>query len=214
MRHDKKILYFVNIFRARKVNGRLTVENLRDMVLASKPVFRAVFLSMFQGALDMEMFKYWNLNGLQSLEKQMRESPDCIRIDLPGRKLNRNARAQYSHRQGRELMELLHPDELSEIIDVLTSLEPYLHGEIKMQTPKNVIAQAFGSREWELEKEIPLGTKKSDYCDIVKNRVYIEQEFSKFETLFRDFLRFLLLFDSGELDVAVLICYDQIAFSR
>lgn len=111
-------------------------------------------------------------------------------------------------------MELLHPEELVEITDVLTSLEPFPHGEVRMQTPKTVISKQFKAIGWELEKEIPLGTDKSDYCDIVKNRVYIEQEFSKFETLFRDFLRFLLLYDSGELDVAVVICYDLSAFSR
>ena len=119
----------------------------------------------------------------------------------------------YSHRHGKEILQLQHLEELQEIIEVLINLKPFPHGEIKGYTPKNVIAQAFDD-SWELEKEIPLGTEKSDKCDIVKNKVYIEQEYSKFETMFRDFFRFLLLYDRGDLDVGVLICYDDSAFNR
>lgn len=121
---------------------------------------------------------------------------------------------EYSHRHGKELLKLLHPTEYNEIIDILNGLAPFPHGREKMKTPKRYIANEFNAHGWGLEKEIPLGTNKSDYCDIVKDRVYMEQEYSKFETLFRDFLRFLLLYDSGALDVAVLICYDESAFSR
>jgi len=120
----------------------------------------------------------------------------------------------YSHRHGKELLELLNPREYHEVIDILSELPPFPNGQEKMKTPKQIIADEFSTMGWEVEKEIPLGTSKSDYCDIVKNRIYIEQEYSKFETLFEDFLRFLLLYDSGALDVAVLICYDESAFSR
>lgn len=57
-----------------------------------------------------------------------------------------------------------------------------------------------------------LSNGKKDYCDIYKNKLYIEQEYSKFETLFRDFFRFILLEDKGELDVGIVICYDKSAF--
>ena len=79
-----------------KVNGLLSVENIRDMVLALKPVFRAVYLSIFQGALDLEMFNFWNLNGLRGLEEQLKENSDTVRIDLPGRKQNRNVKPYYT----------------------------------------------------------------------------------------------------------------------
>jgi len=69
-------------------------------------------------------------------------------------------------------------------------------------------------RGWASETEIPLGTGKSDYCDLSKNRVFMEQEYSRFEMFFRAFFRFLLLYDERQLDVSVLITYDESAFER
>ena len=42
------------------------------------------------------------------------------------------------------------------------------------------IAEEFKALGWDLETEIPLGTGKSDYCDISKNSIFIEQEYSRF----------------------------------
>jgi hypothetical protein len=120
----------------------------------------------------------------------------------------------YSHRHGKELMQLTHPEELSEITDILRSLDPFPHGKAKNETPKEYISCAFRGRGWKSEIEIPLGTGKLDYCDLSKNRVFIEQEYSRFEMFFRDFFRFLLLYDERKLDVAVLITYDERAFRR
>jgi len=79
-----------------KVEGILTVEMVRDIVLGSKKVYRAIILSMFQGALDHEMFQYWNVNGLDSLRSQLDDGFEIIKIDLPGRKNNRNDKPYYT----------------------------------------------------------------------------------------------------------------------
>ena len=120
----------------------------------------------------------------------------------------------YSHRHGRELTSITHPEEFQDIENVLKSLEPFPHGMEKNITPKNYIAQAFEDQKWTAEVEIPLGTGKSDYCDLSKNGIFIEQEYSRFEMFFRDFFRFLLLYDERRLDVGVLITYDDSAFEK
>ena len=122
--------------------------------------------------------------------------------------------SSYSHRQGKELLSLIHPDEYEDILSVLSSLDPFPHGAEKNKTPKDYIADAFVARGWDSETEIPLGTGKSDYCDLSKNRVFVEQEYSRFEMFFRDFFRFILLHDERKLDVGVLITYDSSAFER
>jgi len=120
----------------------------------------------------------------------------------------------YSHRHGRELMMMTHQAELDDIVSVLSSLPGFPHGRTKNKTPKEYIAREFVKRGWESEAEISLGTGKTDYCDLMKNGVAIEQEYSRFETFFRDFFRFLLLYDKRRIDIGVIITYDEQAFSR
>jgi len=120
----------------------------------------------------------------------------------------------YSHRHGKELIQMLHPREFKEITSTLQKLEPFPHGAERNTTPVHHISESFSDKGWELEKTIPLSENKQDYCDIYKNKIFIEQEYSKFETLFRDFFRFILLHDRGALDVGVIICYDDTAFER
>ncbi|MHA1973323.1 MAG: BglII/BstYI family type II restriction endonuclease [Candidatus Hodarchaeales archaeon] len=120
--------------------------------------------------------------------------------------------SEYSFRHGKEILQITHSEILNEISDVLDSLEPFAYGAKKNITPKTLIANVFESRGWETEIEIPLGTGKSDYCDIGKGRVFIEQEYSRFEMFFRDFFRFLLLYDERRLDVGVIITHDESVF--
>jgi len=74
-----------------KVRGTLTVEDIRDVVLSSKPLYRAIFISIFQGGMGLEEFKYWNTHGMASLMNQLRGDPEVVRVDLPGRKKRKNA---------------------------------------------------------------------------------------------------------------------------
>jgi len=120
----------------------------------------------------------------------------------------------YSHRHGKELLSLTHPLEYQEILTILGNIPTYSHGSKKNSTPKEIITAKFKKADWEDEVEIPLGTGKSDYCDLGKNRVFIEQEYSRFEMFFRDFFRFLLLYDERQLDVGIIITYDDTAFDH
>ena len=78
------------------VTGDLSIEQIRDVVMSSNEVYRAVFLSMFQGSLDLSAFDHWNSNGWDKLRKDLQKKPNMIRIDIPGRKGMRNAKPFYS----------------------------------------------------------------------------------------------------------------------
>jgi len=51
---------------------------------------------MFQGGMGLKEIVYWSNHGLPSLKEQLRLGVHPIRIDLPGRKLNRNIRPFYT----------------------------------------------------------------------------------------------------------------------
>jgi len=79
-----------------RVIGNLTIEEVRDMVLSSKPAYQAIFLSMLQGGMGVAEFEHWNLNGYENLMKQLKNDSDVIEINLHGRKRARNVRPYNS----------------------------------------------------------------------------------------------------------------------
>lgn len=78
------------------VQGTLSLEEVRKVILASNECYQAVFTAMFQGALDRSGFDYWNRTGWESLKEQLREEADVVKIDLPGRKKEKNRRPFYT----------------------------------------------------------------------------------------------------------------------
>ena len=120
----------------------------------------------------------------------------------------------YSHRHGKELLEIIHPDIVKEIKTILNSLEPFPHGAKKGITVKEHISNAFLKNGWEKEAKAYFKTNKKDYIDLYKNRVPIEMEYSRFEMFFRDFFRFMLLYERQEIDAGVIITLDEMAYER
>lgn len=78
------------------VNGDLPVEEINRMLSASNRCMRAVALSMVSGGMGWEAIEYWNSTGLKSLRAQLSAGTHPIRVDLPGRKKNRNIKPYYT----------------------------------------------------------------------------------------------------------------------
>lgn len=78
------------------VKTTLTLQDVKDVLLSSNKTYRAIFISMFQGGMDLSAFEYWNSNGWESMKKQLRGDPETIKIDLPGRKKRRNKQGFYT----------------------------------------------------------------------------------------------------------------------
>jgi len=121
---------------------------------------------------------------------------------------------EYSHRHGRELLQVLHPDISGEVEAILRELEPFPHGTRKGKTVKDHICKAFVARGWEREGRADFKTDKRDSLDLCKWKVAIEMEFSRFEMFFRDFFRFMLLYERQEIDVGIIITLDEMAYQR
>jgi hypothetical protein len=121
---------------------------------------------------------------------------------------------EYSHRHGKELLQILHPNTLSEIQQVLSSTDPFPHGAEKAKTAKDYIAKAFVERGWQKEGIADFSTDKKDAIDLCKWRVAMEMEFSRFEMFFRDFFRFMLLYERREIDVGIILTLDEMAYEQ
>ena len=120
----------------------------------------------------------------------------------------------YSHRHGKELLHVLHPRILNEIQTILENTPPFPHGAEKGLTAKNHLTDAFAAIGWETEGIANFSTDKKDALDLCKWKVAIELEFSRFEMFFRDFFRFMLLYERREIDVGVIITLDEMAYER
>jgi len=76
--------------------GLLTLEDLRKIVLASNPTYRAIWLCMFQGGMGQNEIVYWNEHGYDSLMDQLERDLEVVKVDLPGRKKARNVIPFYT----------------------------------------------------------------------------------------------------------------------
>jgi len=68
------------------VNGYLSVEELRQIILSSNELFQAVFTIMWQACMGAEEFTYFNTHSWPQVKEQLDQGKQLIRVDLPGRK--------------------------------------------------------------------------------------------------------------------------------
>ena len=87
------------------VEGTLSIDELRRILASCNRVYRAVFLCMFQGGMGAGELVYWSDNGLDSLLDQLGRER-YIKVDLPGRKKQRNVTPYYTF-LGRDAIEAL-----------------------------------------------------------------------------------------------------------
>ena len=71
------------------VNGFLSVEEIRQIILSSNELYQAVFTIMWQGAMGESEFEYFNTHSWSQVKEQLDQGKQIIRVDLPGRKHNR-----------------------------------------------------------------------------------------------------------------------------
>ncbi|NJM55713.1 MAG: hypothetical protein HC841_07240 [Verrucomicrobiae bacterium] len=73
---------------------------------------------------------------------------------------------------------------------------------------------AFERSGW--QKEVPVSPDEAheQRFDLLKDRVAVEIEFSRYEFLYRDYLRFLSAYNADRIDVGVLITHSQSGLAR
>jgi len=89
-----------------KTVGTLTVDEVKLIILASKSVYQAAFMCMFQGGMGEDEICYWSEHGWLKLEEALKGDPDLIEIDLPGRKAKKFEKPYYTL-VGRDAIEAL-----------------------------------------------------------------------------------------------------------
>jgi hypothetical protein len=76
------------------------------------------------------------------------------------------------------------------------------------------ICSAFVSRKWESEVRVADNQPHEQRFDLLKERVAVEIEFSRYEFLSRDYIRFLSAYNADKIDVGVLITHSASGLSR
>lgn len=79
-------------------------------------------------------------------------------------------------------------------------------------TPR--ICSAFVKRKWAKEVRVMENQPHEQRFDLMKERVAIEVEFSRYEFLSRDYIRFLAAYNADKIDVGVLITTSKSGLTR
>ena len=79
-----------------KVQGTLTVEDIKKVVMSSNPMYQAAFLCMFQSGMGQDEFVWWSNNGWKKLKEDLDAELQVVRVDLPGRKMMKNEKPYYT----------------------------------------------------------------------------------------------------------------------
>jgi len=76
------------------------------------------------------------------------------------------------------------------------------------------LVSAFLARGWQKEVTVLENQPHEQRFDLLKDRVAIEIEFSRYEFLARDYLRFLSAYNADKIDVGVLITHAESGLHR
>lgn len=79
-----------------RVSGNLSIDEFRMICETSSPMYRALFVCMFQGGMGIGEAIYWSEHGLESVKQQLRSGSFPLIVRLPGRKKLRNDRPYYT----------------------------------------------------------------------------------------------------------------------
>jgi integrase len=83
-----------------KVQGTLSVEDLRDVLQGCNIMYRAIYLSVFMAGMGRGELIHWSNHGLDSLREQLGRDESVITIELPGRKKLKYIRPFYTFVSG------------------------------------------------------------------------------------------------------------------
>lgn len=79
-----------------KTPSVLRPAHIKEVVLASNPLYGAMITCMLGGAMGIAEVLYWSDNGWEDLRDQLNEGADIIKVDLSGRKGNLNVEPYYT----------------------------------------------------------------------------------------------------------------------
>jgi len=71
------------------INGFLSIEELKQVILSSNELYQAVYTIMFQSSMGIAEFQYFNTHSWPQVKEQLDQNKQIIRVDLPGRKHTR-----------------------------------------------------------------------------------------------------------------------------
>ena len=78
------------------IQGLLTAHEIRLVIQSCNPMYQAIFTCMFQSAMDQKSLTHWSTHGWDSLHAQLEGNQTLVKIELPGRKKNRNIKPYYT----------------------------------------------------------------------------------------------------------------------
>jgi len=79
-----------------KTPSLLRPEHIKNAVLHANPMYAAMVTCMLEGAMGVSEVIEWNKTGWKSLRDQLNKGADIIKVDLPGRKSERNIRPFFT----------------------------------------------------------------------------------------------------------------------
>jgi hypothetical protein len=118
----------------------------------------------------------------------------------------------FSYRHADEILNSNLPVK-NEILKILNSAVavPVQKGEEGL-TAK--LSEAFREHGWSGEVPVIEGKLHTQFFDFYKSRVAIEIEFSRYEFIYRDFIRFLAAYNANKIDVGVIITNTRAGLER